>query len=66
MCIYSHMYIYVYGVEWLMKKTIIITTVFLVPRGDETEPFQQSASTHSGAIDKETLNINVEGTSFSF
>ena len=42
---------------------MIITNVFLVPRGVEKEPFEQSASTHSGAIEKETLNINDVGRS---
>ena len=53
-------------VEWVKNTTTIITiititAVFLVPRGDEKERFQQSASTHSGAGAKETLNINVVG-----
>ena len=37
-------------------------TVFLVPRGGvEKKWFQQSASTRSGAGEKETLNVNVAG-----
>ena len=43
------------------KKTVttITTTVFQVPRGVEQKRFQQSsASTHSGAGEKETLTIN--------
>ena len=57
----NHIHIYIYISEWLMKKTITTITVFLVPRGVEKERFQQSASTHSGAGEKETLNINVVG-----
>ena len=45
--------------------TTTTTTVILVPRGGgmgvEKERLQQSASTHSGAEEKETLNINVAG-----
>ena len=37
--------------------------MFVVPRGGvEKERFQLSASTHSGAGEKKTLNINVVGT----
>ena len=50
-------------VEWLTKTTITTTTitVFLVPRGVRKKWFQQSAPTHSGAGESETLNINVLG-----
>ena len=47
-----------------MGKTTTTTTtatVFLVPRGVEQEWFQQSASTHSGAGEKESVNINIVG-----
>ena len=43
---------------------IIITNLFLVPRqgfGGRNKRFQQSASTNSGAGEKETLNINAVG-----
>ena len=46
-----------------MKKTTTTTTVFLVPRGVETNRFQQSASTRSGLGEKETPNTYFVGTS---
>ena len=51
------MYTNIYEVEWFKEKSITIA-VFLVPRGVEKERFRQSASTHSGVGEKETLNIN--------
>ena len=43
------------------KTTVIIRAVFLVSRGVENKQFQQSVSAHSGAGEKETLNINFVG-----
>ena len=63
MYIYIYICIY-YKVEWSMEPTTtttITTTMFLVPGGVEKVQFQQSASTHSGAGEKETLNITVIG-----
>ena len=39
----------------------MITIVWLVPRRVAKERFEQSASTHIGAGEQETLNINVVG-----
>ena len=51
-----HIYIYIYG-----KNNNNYSRVPRAAGGVEKEWFQQSASTHPGAGEKETLNINVVG-----